>query len=143
MKSPSFNFVPEKQLRDVPTGNGFWKVTILYKPMGSAIYFPNEMVYALEMDGKYLQVFADIEKKSIGWSIISDETTLETINGARKLNKNKQSGAILVGVGKILKSLNYPITKTVKGLQVKTYVSPLVKESISYVVLPDIEVSVV
>lgn len=138
MKTPKFNFVPERQLRDIKSGNGYWTVTVM---TSRNLYFQKEMVEILEMDGKFIQIFADTEKKAIGWRIIKDETTLDNIHNARKLNANKVSGAIIVSIGKIMEALNYKIDKTVRGLVVQTYTSPLVKESISYVVLPQVVVS--
>lgn len=141
MKPPKFNFIPEKQIGNKLDGGGCWKVNVLASQTNPLIYFPTDMVHALEMDGKYYQIFADIEKRAIGWREIKDETTLETINGARKINKNKQTGAVLLGVGKLMKALKYELKESVKGLEVKVYSSPLIKESINYIVLPDIEVS--
>lgn len=141
MKTPKFNFIPERQLGEVTTGNGHWSVTIIASKASPAIYFPKDMARILEMDGKYIKVFADTEKKAIGWRLIQDETTLPELNNARKITANKVSGAVILGIGRILKTLNYDLKEKIKGLLVQTYSSPLIKDDISYVVLPDVEVS--
>jgi len=137
MATPKFNFVPERQLGELPTGDGLWKITCL--KTNSALYFPTDMVHALEMDGKFYQFFADTEKKAIGWREVKEETTLEVMKDCRKLSVNKTSGAIIVSVGRILKKLNYTLENTLKDLVVQNYTSPLVKGTISYIVLPQIE----
>lgn len=134
MKPPKFNFIAERQLGEIPSGNGYWNATILAS--NNTLYLPSDMVNALEMDGKYYRIFADVEKKAIGW--LETKGQLNELNDARLAKANKQSGAILFGIGKILKTLNYPVKETIKGLRVQVYTSPLVQGEISYVVLPEV-----
>lgn len=135
---PKFNFVPEHQLAKIETGNGFWTISILGSKASPTIYFPSDMVSALEMDGKYIQIFADTEKKVIGWRLIKDKTAMADLNNARIINKNSTTGAATLGIGKIMKILNYDMKETLKKLRVETYVSPLVAGEISYVKLPQV-----
>lgn len=139
MPSPKFNFVSERLLGEKTSGNGSWKVSILASKASPAIYFPSDMVSILEMDGKYFKFFADLEKKAIGWVEVKGKTNLDEINGSRLARKNKVSGAILFGIGRILKALQYDLKSTISGIEVKTYVSPLVSGEVNYVILPEIE----
>lgn len=139
MPIPKFNFISEKQIGDKPDGNSCWRVSLHASKSTPSLYFPSDMVHALEMDGKYFQLFADLEKKAIGWRVIEGQTELESISNARLANRNKQSGAILFGIGRLIKALNYEVTKSIPGLEVKTYMSPLLKGDISYVILPSPE----
>ncbi len=135
MPAPKLNFVPERLLGEKPNGNGYWTLTILKS--NNTLYFPSDMVHALEMEGKYFRLFADVEHKAIGW--IETKGQLDELNDARLAKPNKQSGAVLFGVGKILKALGYELKESLTGLRVQTYTSPLVKGDISYVILPAIE----
>ncbi len=136
MPTPKFNFIPERQLGEIQSGNGYWTASILAS--NNALYLSADMVDALEMDGKYYRIFADTEKKAIGW-LETKGPDLNSLNDARQARMNKQSGAVLFGVGKILKALNYDLKETIKGLRVNVYKSPLVDGDISYVILPSIE----
>ncbi len=134
---PKFNFVPEKQLGASNVGSGYWKLSILKS--NTTMYFPKDMASALEMDGKYYRLFADKEKKSIGWSEVKGKIDLENLNDARLAKSNKNSGAVLFGIGKILQYLDYELKDSIKNLEVKTHISPLMKDPVQYIILPDVE----
>ncbi len=137
MPAPKFNFIPERQINEVGSGNGCWRVSLLNSKASPTIYFPKDMVYALDMDGKHFQIFADVEKKAIGWREVKGKTELETVKNSRKFTKNKASGVVLIGIGKILKALNYDLKESISNILVNRYESPLVIGEISYIILPN------
>ena len=87
-----------------------------------------------ELEGKYLRLFADVEKKTIGWSIVEGKTDLDVINDARLLKANK-GGVGVLGITKLLSRLGIEKRTAFKNLQVKLYKSPLNSYDIWYIKL--------
>lgn len=123
-----FNFVPERQVGKQSNAN--YRVSIY---PNHCLIFPAEVVRVYELDGKFARFYADLEKKVIGWSILEGETSLENLSDARKLSKNKQSGAIAVSLKKLLSSLDIKIDPSFKRLDVSSYSSPLNAHEIHYI----------
>jgi len=131
MPTPKFSFVPERQVGgNGSTGHSY---TVSLYANGSII-FPSEVVRVYELDGKYLRLYADVQKKSIGWSVIEDETSLEALNEARQIRKMKGGNAV-VSVVKLLKHLGIPKGTKIMNLPVNVYKSPLNSSDIYYIEL--------
>lgn len=132
MRTPKFNFIPERQLnKDVESGGAF-SVTVTKH---NTLLFSKTDVGIYELEGKYVRLFADTEKKTLGWAIVEGKTGLEELNDARLMKVNPTSGIILLGIGRLLKAMGIlEVTENMK-LPVKTYVSPLQKDKIYYVEL--------
>ncbi len=142
MASPKFNFIPERQLGEHLENGGCWRVSLLLTGNSTMLYFPKEMVEVLEMDGKYFRMYADVSKNVIGWTEVKGDTSLEILSDARLAKKNKHSGALLFSVSKIIKNLNYTQNESLKGLEVNIYRSAMIKEPVSYVILPEPKVEI-
>lgn len=136
MPTPKFNFVPERQLGETPSADGNWYVTLMVSKVSPAIYFPSEFVKVFEMAHKYYRIYADIEKKSIAWTEVTEG--LEEMNDSRQMNPNVKTGACILAIGKILKSMSYTPKEKVK-LKVYTYTNALIAKPMQYVTLPVIE----
>ncbi len=132
MPTIKFSFVPERQLgKEV---DETYRVSI-YKH--AHLYFPSCAVQVYDLSGKYIKLFADIEKRAIGWQVIEGKTDLEEVSGARFMQKRGKSGAIVLGIGKLLERLGFENAKEIefRDLEVQKYVSPLEKNEIWYVQL--------
>jgi hypothetical protein len=128
---PKFNFIPERQLNKEVVDTTF-TVTLTKQ---RNLFFKKSDVLMYDLEGKYMRMFVDTEKKVIGWAIIGGSTDLEILKDCRVLKINPTSGAIIVGAGRLLKALGVTEVKDNRKLSVKTYVSPLQKDKIYYVEL--------
>lgn len=126
-----FNFIPERQL-GLPPPEEKYKVS-LYQ--NGAIIFNSSVVNVYELKDKFVRMFADTEKKLIGWQVIEGDTDLDALKDARQL-KVSVNGNIVVSVVKLLKSMNYELNGSLKGLEVKKFKSTLTNNTIWYVELP-------
>lgn len=130
MPVPKFSFVPERQLNNETSGS--YNVSIR---KNGILYFPSPVVRIYDLDGKYFRFFADISKKTIGWSIIEGKASLDDLVDTRKMVTHEKSGAGLFGIGKILKNLGIPKGTTFDKLEVKCYKSPLHSHDVWYITL--------
>lgn len=126
-----YNFIPERQL-GLPPPEEKYKVS-LYQ--NSTIIFSSSVVSIYDLNNKFIRLFADTEKKLIGWSIIEGDTDLDTLKDARQL-KVSVNGNIVVSVGRLLKAMNYELAESLKGLEVKKFKSTLTNNTIWYIELP-------
>lgn len=132
MKTPKFNFVPERQLGEVEANSPF-RVSI-YK--AGTLVFPTDAVDIYELDTKFIRLFADKEKRSIGWSILEGGTNLEELNDARKLVKTA-NGNIIVSIRKLLNKIGIEdFEDGWKNLNVSIYKSSLHTNDIYHVEIP-------
>lgn len=130
MPAPKFNFVPERQIGK-ESSYGSYRVSIF---KNGTIYFKEDVINVYELDGKYMKLFADVDKKIIGWSIIENKTDLSELNEARLMKKNV-NGVITITIGKLLKKLGIDKKESFPNLEVKRYKSPLLAHDIFYVEL--------
>jgi hypothetical protein len=135
MRTPKFNFIPERQL-NAKTEPQMFSVTITKH---NTITFSRSDVEIYELDGKYIRLFADTEKKVIGWSVLDGKVELDALNDARQLKAVKGSGIIVIGARKLIQATGIEMKES-KRLVVKKYASPLQKDIIYYVELNDKEV---
>lgn len=127
--TPKFSFVPERQLgKDIVES---YKVSI---NKGGILSFPSSSVSCYDLGGKYIRLFADLEKKVIGWTICEGKTELEVLNDAR-IMKTQKFGNVNLGITKLLKKLGFPIDKPLGQFEVKKYTSPLEINKIWYIQL--------
>lgn len=135
MRTPKFNFIPERQLnKDTGDQTGF--IVSLKKRVMS---FKKADVDIYELDGKYVRMFADTEKKVIGWAIVEGKTGLDELNDARILNRNDKTGVLTISIGKLLKAVGIEGIEEIRRCPVKTYISPLQKDTIYYIELENRE----
>ncbi len=135
MKPPKFNFIPEHQLNK--KGLETYQFVVTIAKTGTIIFNCSD-VRMYDLGGKFIKLFADTEKKIIGWSIISGKTDLEEIENSREL-KVSVNGNIVIGIRKLLKAMDIEIKDT-KRVPVNKYVSSLYKDEIYYIELaPPVE----
>lgn len=125
-----FSFVPER-LINKPIKDASYRVTIF---KSGVLCFPSSVVHIYDLEGKYVKMYADVEKKTIGWSIIEGQTSLNDLNGARLIKKLK-SGCAVLGIRKLLKSIGIEHGAQFKNLETKIYKSSLNESDIFYIQL--------
>lgn len=99
-KEAKFNFIEEKQIDKVQQDTGFY-VTVMKT---CSIYFPKEMVNVFDMDKMIIKLYADTEKKVLGWKFFK-KGDLHDLKGIRQLKVNNTTGAMVVMVNKLLNKL--------------------------------------
>ena len=139
MSLPKFNFIPEKQLNEEFRSYTPAMVTLAVTKttigINYQLRFMSETVRIYELDGKYITMYADEQKRAIGWRFIDGKTDLPELSGAKQLKVNTGLQAS-IGVGKLLKSAKLIPTKTLSGLEVKKHLDPLNKYEIFYIEIP-------
>jgi hypothetical protein len=130
MPYPKFSFVPERQL-GTEGKDGSYRVSIM---KNGVILFSKDTIDVYELDGKHIKMFADLEKKVIGWSIIEGKTHLDDLDNSRIIKRN-QSGCAVLGITKILKKMGIEKGTVFHKLEVKKYKSALNTEDIWYIEL--------
>lgn len=129
MPLPKFNFIPEAQLKAIPKPETVFKVTLA---KNGQLQLSREYTSVYDLEGKFVRLYADAEKKVLGWSIIEHSENLEQLDGLRLLKKNA-TGSIAISVGRLLQSINYEITESLNKVRVHIYKSPLHAGEIHYV----------
>lgn len=129
MPAPKFSFVPERQIGK--DSDETYKVSIF---KNSALRFPSEIVRVYELKDKYVRLFADLEKKAIGWQIVEGKTDLDTLSDARLMTVRK-AGIVVLGIGKLLNKLGFEKGVAFSNLEVKKYKSVLDDRDIWYIEL--------
>lgn len=138
MKNSKFDFVPEKQMK-APNADVKFRVSI-YKT--GTLVFPADAVYIYDLDGKYIRLYADRAKRSIGWSLFEKSVPPEEMADARQLKK-LGGGHIVVSIKKLLKSMGIEdLGGGFKQLEVGIYKTTLQANDIYYVTLPEKEVPI-
>ncbi len=130
MPAPKFDFVPEHQLGKT-LEDSTYRVTIT---KAGCLFFSANDVHIYDLDGKYIRLYADVTKQTIGWSILEDKTSLDDLNDSRLLKRNK-GGVCLLGITKILNILKVDKGKVFQKLEVKKYISPLQSYPVYYITL--------
>ena len=132
-KEAKLNFVPEKQINQDRSESGFY-VTL---NKNFTLYFSPEFVRVFDLDKTYLKVYADTEKKAIGW-IYFEEGKLDDMKDMRKLTINKEVGSGIMGCKKLLNQLGIDdkniLTKTGKK-KVQIYKSSYFTGEMNYIQL--------
>lgn len=138
MKAPKFDFVPERSLKS-PIGDTKFRVSI-YKT--GTLVFSNEVVKIYDLDGKYIRLYADRSKRSIGWSYFDNSVHPEEMADARLL-KALPAGHVVVSIKKLLKSMGIEdLGDGHKQLEVGVYKAAMQPNDIYYVTLPEKEVEI-
>lgn len=127
--TPKFSFVPERQI-----GKDIVETYTVAIHKGGMLSFPAYAVRVYDLKDKYIRLFADIEKKVIGWSVCEGRTELDVLNDARQIKVQKAGNAVL-GITKLLKHLGIPKDSESKHFDVKRYTSPLEANDIWYIKL--------
>lgn len=130
MSTPKFSFVPERQIGQVSNEGGY-SVSIF---KSGVLCFSINTLRIYELEGKYIRLFADVEKKAIGWSVVEGKTNLDDINDSR-LVKTNASGCAVLGITKLLKKIGIEKETSFFNLPVKVYKSPLNSYDIYYIEL--------
>lgn len=132
MSAPKFNFIPERQLNKIQSETVFH--VSIYPTGGGSIVFPKLYVDINEMDGKFVRLFCDVDKKVIGWKIIEGKTSLGELDDCRQIKKSSL-GVARLGITKLLDNMGIKIIEKVK-LPVKLHKSSVLDGEMSYVELP-------
>lgn len=125
-----FSFIPERQINK-PQEAKQYTVSIYSNGL---MAFNAETLNIYELENKSIKIFADIEKKSIGWSVIEGKTSLDDLNDAHQLTKNV-NGCATVSVMKILRKMGIDSGVKFSKLPVKVYKPKLEPYNIYYVEL--------
>jgi len=87
-----------------------------------------------DLEGKLLRLYADKEKKSIGWSVLEQKENFANLEGMRLVKVNT-NGVAVFGIGKLLKAIGVELKESRKGLEVKTFKGSLYPNPIHYIQL--------
>jgi hypothetical protein len=129
MPLPKFNFIPEKQL-----GSDYEATFNVSLTKAGMIYFSPQNVMIYDMDGAFIKLYGDTEKKAIAWKIIKGSTSLTDLDSARKMSAHGKIKSIVVSVKKILSKLGIKNVEA-KKYEVKTYESSLLEDKLYYIEL--------
>ncbi len=132
MRPPKFNFVPERHLAET------------YKPIDPfftcSIYTNGQMVLnsdyvsVYELDKKFVRLYLDKEKRTIGWKIIEGDTNIEELSDARQITVVK--GMVKISITPILHLLGWEKGASFKQLPIKEYKT--LENKIDYIEVPNI-----
>ena len=134
MRQPKFNFIPERQLSEGHKDSGFFTASI--SPTG-IISFNSEYRNVYELNGKYIALYADKEKRTLGWKIIEGKTELIEMNEAHQLKVNATT-SIQLSIIPILRSLGWTKGEKYLKVPIDIYKNKDVEGEIHYVKLPDV-----
>lgn len=129
MRSPKFTFIPENQMN--PSEPLAYKVSISGKGM---LYFSKDVLETYELANKLVRLYADVEKKVIGWRVITEEGSLEALKDLRRLTVNP-SGSCQLSIQALIKTLSPMMVLPRKGIDVKKYSAAHLEEDIYYIEL--------
>lgn len=145
MKSPTFNFVPERQVKN-QTETGGYVVTLTSRGF---LYLGRGVIDIYELEGKYISLFIDTEKKALGWKIMDKETTPEVLSNCRVINPNKVTGSAILGITKLLEAMGMghmngkkfisDLKLPIKSIPVQKYRAGYLGDEIYYISLKDYE----
>lgn len=128
MPAPKFNFIPEHQLGSSADSAGF---TVRLAKTGVLIISKfNAEIYKLA--NAPVMFFADIEKKAIGFKIMTGKN-LDSSDVVRILKPVLKTGTIQTSIKKLLKSIGELVPEKSKTFDVKEYESPLIDGKIYYI----------
>jgi len=131
------NFVPERQLNREITPS----VTSITISATGAVYFPASYINVYDLEGKFFRVFADIDKRTIGWMFVEGHTDLGTLDDCRQVKKSA-NGNYAFSIKIILKNMGIDNEQLpIKGLPVQIFKSSLYPADINYIQLPPKEVT--
>ena len=130
MPQPKFNFIPEKQLGS--TAEATFNVTLT---KSGNLYFSPFNVLIYEMDGSFIKLYGDTEKKAIAWKLIKGTTTLPELDKSRKIKAAGKGKFAVVSVRRILSKLGIEQLKEAKTYEVNTYESSLLEDKLYYIQL--------
>lgn len=131
MSTTKFSFIAEKQLNKT-IGEGGYRVS-LYK--NGVLAFPSETMRIYELANKYVKIYVDLERKTIGWAVIEGKTSLDDIDDARLMVQRKNGMATLM-IGKILRKMGFEKGEAPTGdYDAKVYKSSFIANDIRYITL--------
>lgn len=119
MRPPTFNFVPQRQLKVADNTPVTYRVSIT---SNYCLYFGKDVVDQEGIGGKYISFFADQEKKVLGWKIIEGDTTFLELNDAKEMKMNV-NGAIIISIKKLLSLAGIKNDVPIKNIPVSVYKS--------------------
>ncbi len=134
MRPPKFDFIPERQLiKESKPVDPMFKASIY--PNG-ALSFNKDYIEIYELGNKFIRIYADTAKRSIGWKILEGKTDLEEVDDSRKMVLTPQN-SIKLSITGILSILGWTKGESYKKLPIEIYKSDGIE--IHYIKLPDIE----
>lgn len=132
-KAAKFNFTPERQLTSKEAVSSYQFYVTVSKT--STLFINKSFVDTYEYGGKYMQLFADPEKKAIAWKVIAGKTDLEEVSNARIMTPNIKSGALSISIQKLLKSLGIEKGQLFRRVPVHSYTAATIEGQLSYIIL--------
>lgn len=142
MPAPKLNFIPERNLKNEYNEYTPATVSLQYNNTSKSVnlMFMLETIKTYDLNKKYIRLYGDRANRTIGWSIVSGDTDLDTLNDCRYLEQLASTGYIQTGITKLLKSLGITLTRSLSKLPVKKYHNVLQTYAIYYVEIPHEEV---
>lgn len=129
-----YNFIPEHQIKSSTESSSEFSVSI-NKMMN--LYISPFDVGIWNLDKKIVRFYADLENKTIAWKEITGGS-MGDLQNVRQLSINKESGAILVGLTRLLKSMG--VTKEMlpfKKIPVTKYKDSQIEGELNVIDLKD------
>lgn len=132
MPAPKFSFVPERQVGDEPSEGAGYRVAIR---KNGIIYFPADVVRIYDLEGKYVKLYADTQKKAIAWTVFDkgEPADMEDVRLMKRVSPKSQ--VVVLGIGRLLKRMGFDKGVEFPVLNVRKHIDPLVKGDMWYVVL--------
>lgn len=121
-REASFTFIPESQLTSTRVGKDH---TVSINGKYGYFRLSNDYIRDNNLAGKYIKLYADKQKKAIGWKVMK-ETSLAALKDYRKITLYEKNikGTIChsssIGIGSIIKALGVK-DKVYKKLPIHTY----------------------
>jgi hypothetical protein len=138
MKAPTFTFVPEELLSDIPQegSDGLYKVTLT---SNNQLYFNKETLEIYDLKNKFIKMHADKSKKALGWSILEDNIgDVSKLKNIRQLIPDKKYGKGLVSVKKLLIYMGVKTEVTRPKMPVYVYRDQVNKKDVYYIMLNEL-----
>lgn len=134
MPLPKFNFVPLKQAED--TGDIGLSVSI--SGVGQ-MRFRKEDVRIYGLEGIFIQLLVDKEKKAIAWKKFKGSPSQEALRelNLKQLVSNPKSGGMVISVRKAMNSIGIPPKTKFKNIPVREYEGSYLTEPVQYITLLD------
>jgi hypothetical protein len=135
MPAPKFSFVPEHQIEKSNAKKDYFFYCSIVS--NGQLMFCREYIEVYELHEKFIELYIDKDKRTIGWRFIEGNSSFEEISKSRQLKKTPK-GIIRVSVSKLLKHLGWQKGESYLRLPIEIYKSQTMVGEIFYVKLPDI-----
>ncbi len=136
MPLKKFNFISEKNIGKEINMDFSYRVTVTKQ---NTISFNRETISVYDLEGKRIRLFADTEKKCIGWVVVDGKTSLPELNDARVIHSSGANKVANIGVTKLLKIMGIQLGVLRPGIPVQKYKDGNLGDEIYYIELKNNE----